>query len=372
MATAETSLPRVRTGYERVTAHRCRLPFSYPAEYDGVIEKIDPDAHMLVVYYPSEKKRVAVEYGDQYTNNGGGGFFCTQNIIINGFKQGDKVKRGDVIIYNDRFFKADPFTKQVDMSLGILANTVIIDTANTVEDSSIISGALARKMMFNPVHPRDIVVTKSTTIHKYAAVGTKVNNTDPLMIFDQSAVTDDMFGGLDEEATALLGAINRKTPKAKFTGTVVKIDAFYIGDTSNMSQSTKNLVNSINREKAKRAAVSKGADNESDYPSSTNIKVSTRIGTTVLDEDTLIIRFYIQQDMSMNAGDKLEFDSSLKSVCAGSVDDGWTTEDGSVTCDALFSAVGINKRIINSPMLTGIANRCLEKIEEDVLKMYFD
>ena len=68
----ENSLPRVRTGYERVVAHRCKLPFAYAAEYDGVIESIDEDSHILVVSYPKQKKKVAVEYGELYTKNGGG------------------------------------------------------------------------------------------------------------------------------------------------------------------------------------------------------------------------------------------------------------------------------------------------------------
>lgn len=371
VATKEMSLPRVRTGYERVMAHRCKPPFSYTAEEDGVIETINEESHMLVVSYPKSKRKISVEYGDLYTNNGGGGFYCTQNIVINGFKEGDKVKRGDVIVYNDRFFKPDPFTKQVDLSFGQLANVAIIDMARTVEDSDIISAQLAKKLEFNPVHPRDIVITKSTTIHKYAAVGTAISNVDPLMIFDQSAITDDMFGGVDDETAELLAKVNRETPRAKFTGRVVKIDAFYLGDTSEMSPSARNLVNLINREKTKKASVSKGTDNEADYPATTNITDSARIGATVLEEDTLIIRFYIQQDMSMGGGDKVEFDSSLKSVSAGTVEHGWDTEDGSVTCDALFSAVGIHKRLINSPIQTGIMNRNLEKIEKDVLEMYF-
>ena len=364
------SLPRIRTGYERVVAHRCKPPFSYAAEEDGTIEKIDNDAHMLIVYYPGSKKRITVEFGDLYTNNGGGGFYATQNIVINGFKQGDKVKRGDVIVYNEKFFFADPFTKQVDLGFGELANVALIDNAKTVEDSSIISKKLADALEFNPVHPRDIVITKQTTIHKYAAVGTVVSNTDPLMVFDQSVISDDMFGGIDDEASQLLANINRRTPKAKFTGTIVKIDVFYLGDTTDMSSSAKNLVNSVNREKAKRAAISKDTANASDFPAGTKITQSTRIGKTVLDENTLIVRFYIQQTQAMAGGDKNEFGSSSKSVCIGSDENGWTTEDG-LTVDALFSQLGLLKRLISSPQLMGIANRCLEKIENDVLDMYF-
>lgn len=369
--TNEMSLPRVRTGYERVVAHRCKLPFAYPAEDDGVIETIDEESHMLTVSYPKLNKKVAVEYGDMYTNNGGGGFWCTQNIVINGFKVGDKVKRGDVILYNDKFFHSDPNNKQVDLMFGALANVALIDNSFTVEDSDIISDDLARKLEFNPVHLRDIVITKKTNIHKFADIGTHVSNTDSLMIFDQSELTDDMFGKIDDETAILLGDVNRQTPRAKFTGKIVKIDAYYMGSTSDMSESARKLVNHINHMKALKYQAAKGTTTGKDFYPSTSVIQSTRIGKVVIEEDTLIIRFYIQQETSMSGGDKIEFDSSLKSVCSAVEPGGWMTEDGSVKCDALFSAVGICKRLINSPTLTGIANRCLEKVEQDILKEYF-
>ena len=369
--TVEMSIPRVRTGYERVVAHRCKLPFAYVAEDNGVIESIDKDAHILTVYYPKKQKRVAVEYGDLYTNNGGGGFWCTQNIVINGFEQGDNVKLGDVILYNNKFFCADPTNKQVDLMFGTLANVALIDNSTTVEDSDIVSAEFAKRLAFEPVHPRDIVITKKTNIHKFAEIGTLVSNTDPLMIFDQSELTDDMFGKIDEETAVLLGDVNRQTPKAKFTGKIVKLDAFYIGSTADMSESARKLVDHINYIKTLKYKAAKGTTTGKNFYPTTKIDQSTRIGKIVLEEDTLIIRFYIQQQASMSGGDKIEFDSSLKSVCSGTDPEGWITEDNSVKCDALFSTVGICKRLINSPLLTGIANRCLEKVESDILDMYF-
>ena len=371
VATVQNDLPRVRTGYERVVAHRCKLPFAYAAEADGKIESIDEDAHVLTVVYPKAQKKVAIEYGDLYTNNGGGGFWCTQNIVINGFKPGDSVKQGDVIIYNEKYFHADPTNKQVDMMYGTLANVAIMDNCKTVEDSDIVSESLAKRLAFEPVHLRDIVITKKTNIHKFADVGTMVSNADPLMIFDQAELTDDMFGKVDEETAVLLGDVNRQTPKAKFTGKIVKIDAFYLGGTSDMSESAKKLANHINHIKSLKFNAAKGTSNGSNFYPSTSISTSTRIGKVVLEEDTLIIRFYIQQEASMSCGDKIEFDSSLKSICCGTDPDGWVSEDGSVRCEALFSGVGICKRLINSPVLTGIANRCLEKTEKDILDMYF-
>jgi hypothetical protein len=232
---------RVRTSYERTVAHRTRPPFAYCAEQDGVIESIDDKAKILVVKYKNGNK-TAVQFGDQFTNNGGGGFYCTQNVVINNFKVGDKVKRGDVIVYNEHFFTPDPFNKQVDWNMGVSANVACIETNDTLDDGNAISKSLADKLEFNPVHVRDVVLKKTTTVHKYASVGTFVNNTDPLLIFDQSEMTDDMFGKLDEEGVELLSKLNRQTPKAKHTGRVVKIDAFYKCPIDEMADGLKGIV----------------------------------------------------------------------------------------------------------------------------------
>lgn len=369
LPTEKGCVSRLRTGYEKIVAHRTKPPFAYAAEADGVIESIDYDAHVMRVAY--KDRVVAISFGDEYTKNGGGGFYCTQNIVINGFKQGDKVKRGDIIIYNDRFFTPDPYSKQVQWNIGVLKDVVLIDTNETLDDSCVMDKELAEDLKFNPVHVRDIVLRKTTTIHKYAAIGTAIKSIDPLMIFDQSELSEDMFGGLDEDAIETLGRVNKRTPKAKFTGVVAALDAFYRGSIQEMSPSVRGLVSLINKMKYNKRQAAKGAENEGNYPPAQNITQTDRIGLTNLDDDTVIIRFYIKQDMAMNGGDKVEFDSSLKSVCTGISDYSWESEDGKLVGHALFSSIGIDNRIINSPKISGMCNKILETAEKQILDMYF-
>lgn len=370
MPTKKAEPSRIRTGFEEVVAHRTNPPFAYAAEDDGKIEKIDEKASIATIFYPKLKKRVAVKFGEEYTNNGGGGFYCTQVITLNNFKEGDSFNRGDVIAYNSQFFTSDPYSKQVTWNIGVLTNTVIIDSNSTLDDSSIISTKLAEDLEINPVFVKDITLKKNTTIHKFADVGTKIASIEPLMVFDQSEMSDDMFGKIDDEAIALLSKLNKKTAKAGHNGVVVKIDAFYKHNIGEVSKSLQTLINLINRRKQEVKKAAEGTVNELDFPGATNIRRSDRIGGTDLDEETVIIRFYIKDSSRMSGGDKIEFDSSLKSVCTG-VEEPWVVEDGSMQCDAWFSAIGINNRIIISPMITGIGNRCVEEIEKNILDMYF-
>ena len=103
-----------------------------------------------------------------------------------------------------------------------LTNTVLIDSNATLDDSSIISTKLAEDLEINPVFVKDITLKKNTTIHKFADVGTKIASIEPLMVFDQSEMSDDMFGKIDDEAIALLSKLNKKTAKAGHNGVVVK------------------------------------------------------------------------------------------------------------------------------------------------------
>ena len=128
----------------------------------------------------------------------------------------------------------------------------------------------------------------------------------------------------------------------------------------------------INKMKYMKHKASEGTVNQSNYPSAQSINHSNRIGITDLDEDTIVFRFYIQQNMGMNGGDKIEFDSSLKSVCTGVSKESWVSEDGTQTAHALFSSIGIDNRIINSPKIEGMCNKILETAEQQILKMYFD
>ena len=361
---------RVRTGYGKIVAHRTKPPFAYCAEEDGKVLSVDEDTKVLKVQYKSGKC-VAVSYGEEYDKNGGGGFYCTQKSVVNGYKANDTVKKGDVLVYNENFFTPDPYSKQVDWNIGATANVAFIEQNHTLDDGNAISASLAEKLAFNPVHVRDVVLKTNTTIHKIANIGDVVKNTDPILMFDTSAMEDDMFGSLGDDSAELLAKLNRQTPKAKFTGKIVKIDAFFKCDTTKLSPSLKKIIDQIQKRFNARAQSAKGSANESTFNHQLQIKYTDRIGITDIDDDTVILRFYIQQDMGMDIGSKLEILSSLKTVCSNISPTDWATDDPNVNVQMMYSEIGVNNRIINSPKICGITAAVMEKLEKDILKDYF-
>jgi hypothetical protein len=359
---------RIRTGYERVLAHRTRPPFAYAAQQDGKVLSVDEQAHVLTVEY-KDGSVYALGYGQEYSNNGGGGFYVTQNIEVNGYKEGSKFRKGDILIYNKDFFTADIYSKQVDANLGYLANVALMEMAHTMEDSCVLSQDLAEALRTNPVHQREIVIKASTVVHQIVPVGGSVKNTTPLMIFDDTDIPTEYSSNPD-----LLDAIqklNRSIPKAKYAGKVVKIEAYYRKPLEEMSSSLATVIKSVAKTKNAKAKAAAGAANNYVFPKDQPVN-RDKLGIVDMDEDTVILRFYIQQDLAMGSGDKVVFAASLKSVCARVATEEMVTEDGSLKVQGILGATSAMNRMVMSVFIMGACNRILEKMEQDMLAMYFD
>lgn len=361
-------MSRFRTGFEELVAHRTRPPFAYPAEDDGIIQSIDQDAGVLVVKYKNGTKS-CVKFGEEYTNNTSNGFYVNQAVVINGFKVGDKVKKGDIITYNKEFFQADPYSKStVRFKTGIQTKVAIVDAGCTIEDACCISQSLAEKMEFNPVHVNQIVVTKDTNIRAFVKIGETVNSVDPIIVFDESAF--DAGDEDDPELIEMLSKMNQTAPKAGHTGQVVQIDVLYKSPVSSMTPTLQKLIKYAVEKKNAQAVAAEGCENTLDFMKSAPLTATTKIGLVDLTPETVIIRFYIKQNKSMGAGDKMIFGHQLKSVVSKVMSEPIRTEDGTEV-EALTSGRGIMQRILLSPGLMGTANAVLEKLEKDVLDMWF-
>ena len=363
----ESEVSRLKTGYEGVVAHKCTNPnFAYAAQGEGTVQSVDEKSKTMIIRYKDGKK-VCLPFGSEATNNSANGFFVDQEVEVNGFKAGDKFKPGDILVYNRQFFKANPYDKQVEMKLGILAKVAILDNGGTVEDASIITRPLADKMVFNPIHVKEIVITKDTNVHFFADIATDVLNTEPLLVFDQSALPFET--GDDKELTEKLSQLNRQSPKAGHSGTIMKIEALYKCPISQMSPSLQKLVRHVIKDKDARAERAEGCDNAYQFRKSAPLAATTKVGTVEMTEETVILRFYIKQTKTMNPGDKLFFDSALKSTVSTVYDDYIMTEDGQKV-EACTSGRGILARLITSPFLQGLCNSVLEKLENDMLDIW--
>jgi hypothetical protein len=293
------------------------------------------------------------------------GSFISQNIKLN-FNKGDKVKEGDVIAYNSGFFEADPYSKQVGWKHGVTATVALLEHDQTWEDSNLISKDFSQTMQIEPAHVRTIRINNKTIVHEMLGIGDTVEITDRLCIIEDSDL--DFLGG--DNSDDVLQELNKKSPKAKYHGIIRNIDVMYSCPIEDMTPTLANIVKKIERKHVKLHDVTKGTRKNIDYPEPGLVPIGTKYLGTEFDVDTVLLSFTIVEKLNHECGSKLVVGNQLKSTTASIMEEQCKTESG-VHLDMLFSARGVNKRIVTSPFKMGTMARLMKASEQEMINIYF-
>lgn len=362
---------RIRTSYERVVPHLMKMPFVYMAEDDGKVLENDREIGLIKIEYNNGKK-IAIEYGNLMSRYSAAGMFIRQVVVVHSAVEKNKTfKKDEPIVFNINFFQEDPFSNQLIMKIGYRAKVAILDTDGTIDDSNMLSSSLSQKLAFHPIHDRQLVLNKDFAIHSFADIGTKVNAVTPLMIFEE--YTDSFLeeeSMYDEETLNMIKKLNRKTPKSQYTGIVKDIKVQYTSPVSTMSDSMQKFIRYVDKLHNKKANFTK--DTIAPIPMNGPIEYTDKLGMVDLDENTVIVTFYIQDEYSAKQGDKVTFAYSLKSVTSAVFEDPVYTEDGKYEIEGQFSESSIMNRITTSPIKIGAGSLVMEKANNDIINMYFN
>ena len=280
----------LRTGYERVMAHRVDDLYAATAKSDGQVMSIDKD-HVSVQFKDGTK--TAVELGRRYGAAAGS---TIPHLLVSDLKVGQKVKRGDVIAYNTMFFARDTLDPtQVLWKAGVMAKVALMESVDTFEDSSAISESLSAKMSTKMTKVRSIRLAFNQQIRNLVRVGEAVDIESILCtIEDPTAGTSDIF---DEASLDTLRLLSSSTPRAKMTGVVEKIEAIYNGDPDEMASTLKSLTKIGD---AERASLYQRMGKEK---VTGEVEGTYRVDGVALNMDSVAVQVYITGDVSMNAGD---------------------------------------------------------------------
>ena len=366
--TVQTDRNRVRTGYERVVAHRCSKIFAGISEQDGTVTTIDEKTKLVTVEY-KDGSRAVFPYGERYVPFQG--FFAThrlENIV----KVGQKLKKGDVVTYNKGFFNLDKRSKQLDMTTGVMANVALIEMDVNLEDALLISQRLAEKLSIEPTNTRSVILKKNSLVYKCVKVGDHVGTLDHLMIFEEDpGLGETIFDTVSEETQNLLGELNRRIPEAKYGGEIVKIEAHYGCPISEMHESLAAIVKNAIAEQNRAAKLTTGTEDEEDYPPNEVLPEGLKYNGVQYDSDTVVLTFYIRETEGTKVGDKVVLSNQLKATISSVSQRPLYAEDGT-ELDVLFSNDSVSRRITLSQNFMGVLNRILPKMEQDVIDMYFN
>lgn len=348
--------PYVRTGYESVIANRTSGMFAYNAKMNGKV--IGKNKHGIIVEY-EDGSRFGVALGRVFGKAEGSVY---PHDIVTKLEAGSIFNKGDNIAYNTGFFEEDFLNPgQVILKNAMVVKTALYESNQTHEDSSSISKALSIKTTAKTTKVKSLTVNFNQNLLNVIKIGQKVFPKDILMLIeDEITSTTNAF---DEESLAVLKKHSSSAPKAKYTGTIDKIEVFYHGNKEDMSPSLLALADHSDKQlndmaKATNSPVITGQVN-SDY----------RVSGLPLEIDRAEIKIYITIATSSGVGDKLVFANQLKSVVGEVMDYDVHTEAGE-KIDAIFGERSIAARIVHSPKIIGTTITLLKVVAQQAVKMY--
>lgn len=346
----------VRTGYEQVVGQRSSDIFASSAHLDG--EVIEVGKTGIKVKY-SDGDIEAYPLG---TIHGSAAGVVYPHDLVTILKKGDKFKLGDTITYNRKYFKMDRYNPtQCSMMPGVIGVVVFSDNLDTLEDGSVVSESMAKKLNTQTSDVKNVTVRFDQHVKDLVKVGDHLDlNSILCIIEDPETAGNSLF---DEASIETLKRLSSSTPTAKVVGTVSRIECFYHGDIEDMSGNLRSLAERSDKERATRAQdLGKNA-----Y--SGEVDSSFRIKGQVLEPDSMVIRIYIDHDIPFGTGDKAVLCNQMKTVISRVMTGRNELEDGT-PIDIIFGNTSVEERMVMSPKLISTTSMLLKQLSLHVAGVY--
>lgn len=350
------SLP-YSTGADRTFSKRDTGYFAVTAQQDG--EVIGLTDEILTVRYMDGTEE-SMEIGRKYGTASG---TTIPHDMVTGLSKGDRFKVSDTLSYNKIHFKPDIYNpKSVVLTPGVVSTIALLESSETDEDGSTISGALADKLSVPTSKKRTIMVEFGQIIHNLLQVGDTVAP-DTILCTLEDAVSAHISDARSD-AAASLNRIAAKNPRAETDGTVARIEVLYRGNIDDMSETLAAIVKADNRRRARMAKTLGGRTVKTG-----EIKTPMHVDGNDLLNNMVAITLYMDSHASMGNADKLVFGNQLKSTVSRVLTEPMLSESGTVI-DGIFAMQSIADRTTNSPIEMGIMMRLVPAINLEFARIY--
>lgn len=359
----ESSLPCVRTGVEKTIQFQCSDNFAMKVNKECIVNEINEDLKKIFVTYKDGTKD-CIDYNDRLLKNSDAFNNATYTCHV---RPGMKLKPGDTVAADSRFFKVDPFTHELIYTQTKNALVAILEGSYTEDDSSCITQEFANQIHMDFTTRKQICIGAMDTIIDYKKPGDYVNLGDPIFVFDDSGTFEEeqddseddiikmLYGEIDGDTMA---EMIHQTPKAPTSGTIKEMRVYWSCPVEKMSKTAAKFVNAyISKIKKEILAEEKFTGKVSEkrkliQPIDKNNYTSgePRINGVIIDPNgSILIEYFISNENGMGVGDKIALNSSLKSVVGTVIETGLEpyTESG-LKLDGLFSWISVNARMIVS------------------------
>lgn len=368
---------------EAITPYILSDEFVVTAKQDGEVVAVDGD-YVIVRYKDGTNQ--AIDIGARVKKNASAGFYV-DNTLKCDLKLGDKVKKDDVLAYNEKQFRKHKDDKGASMNLGVLTKVAILSSWDIYEDSTPITTKLANKLATYMVHEKSVVLTPNTIVDSIVQVGDKVSTGDNLIKFS-TALSDEMqaaFNSMrDKDTLAEISEDTKTSIHSKYTGEVVDIKIYTTVPVEDLDPSLAKIVKDYNRKIDKRNAVLKKYENPGDMnfykagqiitETSDLVKpnASGKVKGQYLDNGVLIL-FYIKYKDVAAKGDKVCANFALKGVTSHVIEEGYEPYSEyrpGEEISTLVAPLSVAARKVPSIFLAMFGNKLLLEAKRQLKEMY--
>lgn len=347
---------RVLSGAERTIAFRTDDIWARNAKKAGKVTEVTKEA-------------ITVEYSDGTSESFPvGRYFGTwsgttiPHDIKSDLKVGDVFDVDDILAYNANYFQPDSLNpKHVVFKRGIRGNVLFWEATDTLEDANSISKDFSKQLATGMSEKRHVKVAGDHEIELLKVEGDEV---DPETILcTLRPPLSGLSSRYNQDAFDALDTLNTLVPKAKYTGTIERIEVMYTGELEDMSESLQEIVTKYDSKLYR-------LNRKLNIPvKSAKVDPTYAINNVDIGENQVVITYYITENVGAGIGDKLVFGNQMKSIISNVVDEPYVAEDGTVV-DITFSRQSIANRIVNSMDIQGTSNTVLKLIEQEMIAAY--
>lgn len=328
----------VYTGAGLVAAHQVKGNYTFVADDDGEIFKVT-DKFVEVKYNKLGRKKYKLGRG--ISRNSGKMY---PKKLITDYKRGDKFKEGAVLIWDTNYFSRSFLDRdQVDLYNGAPIFVAVKEEGDTYEDGSATSRKYGDTSMSSRViHSKTITATYKNGLELLVGLGDKVSPNTPVAVITPEGVELGKKGDT-------LDFMSRVSPKAEYSGEVVRIEVNYIGDPKEATKGIRALIRDTNKVRSEEAEYT------DEFPTGEIIN-PTYINQEYLDTNSVVITLYIEHLDRYGVGDKSSDCNALKTVNGYSWEGRMETLDG-IEVHEKFAGDGMFRRVVTSAFSIGMISR---------------
>lgn len=330
--------------------------YAFTAKKPGSVREIT-DIGIIVDY--DDGSTEGYKLGRRFGNAQG---LTVAHTLVTELQVGDKLVIGNVIIYNNSFFEPDFFdARRVVWKNSMNVKTVLWESAQTLEDSSVISRRISDQLTSMVTKVKTVVISFDQAVSQLVKVGDRVVGDSVLCIIEDAVTANNQL--FDTQSIETLKSISAQTPRAHVKGVVERVEVFYHGDVQDMSDSLAALIKETDKELKRQAlATAKPVMTGS-------VDGGFRVDSNPLSLDTLALKIYITSEVGAGVGDKGVFANQLKTCFGEVLEQELKTESGEIV-DAIFGYKSIEARIVESPAVIGTTSTLLGVIGKRASEIY--